>query len=110
MRGKKFNISIVFTSQSYFKMSKDTRLKSRPEAITKILKKRELQQIALNHWSDIEFEGYMNLYKDYTKESFSFLMNNTTSPSNNLLRFRRNLLRKSKQSITKLGKRKLNKI
>ena len=91
-------------------MSKDTRLKSTPEAIMKILKKRELQQIALNHWSDIEFEDYMNLYKDYAKEPFSFLMNNTTSPSNNLLRFRRNLLRKSKHSITKLGKRKLNKI
>ena len=39
----------------------------------KIPKKRELQQIASNHLSDIEFKNFMWLYKDYTKEPFLFL-------------------------------------
>ena len=38
----------------------------------KISYKRELQQTAINHLSDIEFKDFMKLYKDYTKEPFSF--------------------------------------
>ena len=38
----------------------------------KMPNKRPLQKIALNHLSDIEFEDFMKLYKDYTKEPFSF--------------------------------------
>ena len=34
----------------------------------------------------------MKLYKDYTKEPYSFLVNDTTLLSDNLLRFRRNVL------------------
>ena len=49
IRGRKFNISIVFITQSYFKVPKDVRLNSAPFFILKILNKRELQQIALNH-------------------------------------------------------------
>ena len=37
-------------------------------SIMKIPNKRELQQIASNHSSDIEFEGFMKLYKDYAKK------------------------------------------
>ena len=40
-------------------------------------KKRDLQQIALNHLSDIEFQDFMKFYEDYTKKPFSFLVNNT---------------------------------
>ena len=58
----------------------------------KILNKRELQQIALNHSSDIDFKDFMNIYKKYTKESYSLLGNDTTLPSDNALRFRMNLL------------------
>ena len=50
----------------------------------------------------------MKLYKDYTKEPFSFLVNDTPLPAKNPLRFKKNLLkrnfRKSKQSITKSTK------
>ena len=52
--------------------------------------KRELQQIASNHSSHTEFKDFMKLYKDYTKAPFSFLVNDTTLPSDNLLRFRKN--------------------
>ena len=38
----------------------------------KMPNKQELQQIALNHSRDIEFRDFIKLYKDYTKEPFSF--------------------------------------
>ena len=41
----------------------------------KIPNKRELQQSASNHLSDIDFK---KLNKDSTKEVFSFLVNDTT--------------------------------
>ena len=58
----------------------------------KIPNKRELQQIALNHSSDIDFKDFMKIFKKYTAEPYSFLVNDTTLPSDNLLRFRKNLL------------------
>ena len=54
IRGRKINISIVFITQSYFKVPKDIRLNSTHFIIMKIPKKRELQQITLNHLSDID--------------------------------------------------------
>ena len=93
IRGRKFNISIIFITQSYFKVPKDLRLNSTHFFIMKIPNKRELQQIALNHSSDIDFKDFMNIYKKYTKEPYSFLVNDTTLPSDNPLTFRKNLLR-----------------
>ena len=58
----------------------------------KIPNKRELQQIALNHSSDIDVKDFMNIYKKFTKEPSSFLVNDTTLPLDNPLRFRKNLL------------------
>ena len=53
IRGKKLNISLVFITQSYFKVLKDVRLNTSHFFIAKIRNKRELQQIAINHSSDI---------------------------------------------------------
>ena len=92
IRGRKLNISIVFITQSYFKVSKDVRLNSTHVFILKIQNKRELQQIATNHSSDIEFKDFVKIYKKCTAEPYSFLVNDTTLPSNNPLRFRKNLL------------------
>ena len=58
----------------------------------KFTNKKELQQIASNHSSDIHFKDFMKLYKDYTKEPYLFLVNNTTLSSDNQLEFRKNLL------------------
>ena len=55
IRGRKLNISIAFITRSYFKVPKDVRLNSTHFFIMKIPSKRELQQIALNHSSDIKF-------------------------------------------------------
>ena len=57
----------------------------------KIPNKRELKQIALNHSSDINFKGFINICKKYTAESYSFLDNDAMHASDNTLRFRKNL-------------------
>ena len=59
----------------------------------KISDKRELQQIALNHSSDIEFKDFIRVYKKCTTEPYSFLVNDATLASDNLIRFRKNLLK-----------------
>ena len=92
IRGRKVGISFIFITQSYFKVPKDFRLNSTQFFIMKILKKRELQQIALNHSLDIDFKDFMKIYKKCTAEPYSFLVNDITVPSNNPLRFRKNLL------------------
>ena len=58
----------------------------------KILNKRDLWQIALNHSSAISFEDFMKIYKKCTVEPYSFLVNGITLPSDNPLRLRKNLL------------------
>ena len=55
----------------------------------KFLKKH--QQIASNHSSDIDFKDLMKLYKDCTKEPYSFLVNDATLSSDNAFRFRKSL-------------------
>ena len=92
IRGRKLNISIVFIMQSYFKVPQDVRLNSTHFFIMKIPNKRELQQIALNHSSDIDFQDFMNIYKKCTAAPYSFLVNDTTLPSDDPLRFRKDLL------------------
>ena len=62
IRRRKLNISIVFITQSYFTVPKYIRLNSTHYFTMKIRSKREIQQIALNHSSDIEFKDFMNLY------------------------------------------------
>ena len=57
----------------------------------KIPNKRELQQIAINHSSDINTKNFVRIYKKCTDEPYSFLVNDTTLASDNPLRFRKNL-------------------
>ena len=93
IRGRKLNISIVFITQSYFKVPKDVRLNSTHFFSMKIPNKRELQQIALNHSSDIDFKDFIKIYKKYTAEPYSFLANDATLLSDDPLRFRKNLFK-----------------
>ena len=92
VRSTKLNISLVFITESYFKVPKDVRLNSTHFFIMKISSKRELQKIALNHSSDIDFKDFIKIYKKCTAEPYSFLSNDTTLPSDNHLRFRNDLL------------------
>ena len=91
IRGRKLNIPLVFITQSYFKVSKDVRLTSTHFSTMKIPNKRELQQIALNHSSDLNSKDFINIYKKYTAKPYSFLVNDTTLASDNPLGCRKNL-------------------
>ena len=88
IRGRKLNISLGFITQSYFKVPKDVRLNTTHFFISKIPNKRELQQIAINHSSDINTKDFANIYRKCTAEPYSFLVNDTTLASDNPLRFR----------------------
>ena len=68
IRGRKLNISFVFIMQSYFKVPKDTT----HFFITKIPNKKKLQQITLNHASNISSKDFIKIYKKCTAESYSF--------------------------------------
>ena len=63
IRGRKLNINLVVNTQSYFKVRKEVRLNTAHSLILKIPNKRELQQIAINHSSDIDFKDFVNIYK-----------------------------------------------
>ena len=91
LRGKNLNISLVFKSHCYFKVSKTIKFNATHCFITKIPYKKELQGIGPHHSSEIDFKDFMKLCKEYTKEPYSFLVNDTTLSSDNPLRFRKNL-------------------
>ena len=87
---EKLNISLVFITQSYFKVPKDVRLNTNHFFIAKIPNKRELQQIE-NHSSDINTKDFVIIHRKCTSEPYSFLVDDTTLPSNNPFRFRKSL-------------------
>ena len=68
-----------------FKVQTDVRLNTTHFFIIKIPNKRE---IAINDSSNIGFKDFMKIYK--IAKEYSFLVNYTTLPSENLLRFRKN--------------------
>ena len=61
--------------QNYFAKPKNIRLNSTQYFIMTIPNKRELQQIAFNHSSDIDFKDFKNLYKKCTEKLCSFFGN-----------------------------------
>ena len=67
-------------------------LRGRKLNILLVLISRELRKIVSNHSSGIDFKDFMMLYKDYTKEPFSFLVKDATLSSDNPFRFRKSLL------------------
>ena len=66
-------------SKSYFKVPETIALNATHYFIMKIPNKRELQSIASDLLSDIEFKYFIKLCKHYTEELLSFSVNNTTS-------------------------------
>ena len=94
LRGRKLTISLVVMSKSYFKARKTIRLNATHYITMEIRNKRELEPIASSQSSDIGFKDFMKLYKEYTKEPFSFLVSNMALSSDSPLRFKKNLLLK----------------
>ena len=65
IRGRELYISLIFIKQSYFFVPKNRlnyRLNSTHYFVMEIPNKKEFQQIAFNHSSDIKFQDFMNLY------------------------------------------------
>ena len=72
IRGRKVNVSPVFIAHSYFAVPKNIRLNFTHYFIMKILNKQQLQQIAFNHSSYIDFRGFMIFTKYLLQNYFTF--------------------------------------
>ena len=92
VRCRKLNNSLVFITQSYFFVPKDVRLNSTHYLIMKISNKKELQNIATNHSADIDYKYIVKIYWECTKKIYSFLTIDTTLPTSDPLRFKKNWL------------------
>ena len=64
LRERQLNISLVFISQSYFKARINVRINATHHFIMRIPNKGEIQQIMLNHSSDIDFKNFLKFYKE----------------------------------------------
>ena len=73
-------------------MPKNVTLNSAHYFIMKIRNKQELQQVAFNHSSNIDFKDFMNLLKNCTAKSYTFLVIDATLASDNPSHFRKNIL------------------
>ena len=78
-RCRKLNISLCFLTQSYVSVPKDVRLNCTHYIIFKLNNKRELQNIATNYSADIDYKNFVKIYRDCTKEPYTFLTIDTHS-------------------------------
>ena len=69
IRGRKLKISLIFITQSYFKVPQDVRNNSTHFFIMKIPNKREFMQIAINHSLDINTKDFIEIYKKCTDKT-----------------------------------------
>ena len=78
IRGRKLNISLLLLHNHILRFQKMLDWILLTFFITKIPNKRELQQIALNHSSDISAKDFINIYKKCNAKPYSFLVNDAT--------------------------------
>ena len=57
----------------------------------KFKNKRELQNIAINHSADIDYQDFIKIQRECTKEPYNFWTIDTTLPASDPLRFRKKL-------------------
>ena len=99
LRCRKLNILLVFITQSHFSVPKDMTLNSTHYLIMKINNKKELQNITINHSSDIDYKDFMKIYRECIKEPYSFLTTDATLPASDLQIFRKNLFHSYKITV-----------
>ena len=83
----------MFITQSYFSVP-NVRLNSTHYLIMKINNNRKLQNIAVNHSTDIDYKDFMKIYRECTRQPFFFfffLTIDTMLTASDPLRFRKNL-------------------
>ena len=92
IRWRKLNISLVFITQSYFSVPKDVRLHSTHYLIIwpRKLTTEKNYKIAINHSADIDNKDFLKIYRECTKEPYTFFKIDTTLPANDRLRLRKN--------------------
>ena len=78
--------------QSYCYVPKKFRISSTHYLTAKTHNKIELENIATNHSTDIDYKDFINIYRKCASEPYSLLTIDTTLPANNSLRLRKNLL------------------
>ena len=93
------NLSLFFITQSYFSVTKEVRLNSTHYLIMKVHNRKELQQIAIDHSADIDYKDFLKIYRNCTKEPYSFLTIDTTLPADDPMRFRKNFSNSSLQKL-----------
>ena len=101
IRCRKVNISLLFITQSYFSVPKDVKLNSTHYLIMKISKRKELQNIAINHAPDIDYKDFVKIYRKCTKNRILFLTVDTTLPASDPLRFRINVFQSYKNDSSR---------
>ena len=62
-RSRKLNISLAFTTESYFSVPKEVRLNSTHYLIMKTHNERELQSIAINYSAGIDRKDFMKIHR-----------------------------------------------
>ena len=83
IRGRKLNVSLVFITQSYFKVPKEVRLNYTHFFIMNTATK------CTKSCSDINYKDFIKIYKKCTAKPYS--LNDATPTSDNTLRFRKNI-------------------
>ena len=72
IRCRKLNTSLVFITQSYFSVPKDVRLNSTHYLIMKINNRKELQNILIDHSTDIDHKDFMKIIENAQKNLLVF--------------------------------------
>ena len=72
-RARKINVSIVFTTQSYFRALKDARLHSTHYILMKIGNKKELKRIAEEKSGHLDYKDFLKIYNCCTRKPYSFM-------------------------------------
>ena len=74
-----------------FFCSKKCQIKLTHYLIMKKNNRKELRNIAINHSAYIDYKDFLEIYRECTKEPYSFLTLDTSLPASNPLRFRKKL-------------------
>ena len=74
IRGRKFNISCIYISQSYYGIPKLIRLQCQYVILKKLSSDRDLRLLLREYGFNVDFDQMMKIYKDATKNKNDFLM------------------------------------
>ena len=72
-RARKINVSIVFITQSYFRVLKDARLNGTHYMLMKIGNKKELKRIAEEKSGHLDYKDFLKIYNYCTRGPYSFM-------------------------------------